>query len=344
MEPVTHALTGYVISNVFYKNKNNMKMASLNALSIVTIMGATVPDIDSLARYFRDNTFYFMFHRTITHSPLGLFILSVLCAFIVKVILKDQKYGVLLFGALLGAVSHVLLDLTNVYSTLALWPFSNRMYSLGLLPIYDLYIISIYVISISLTLFKPLRTYKRKIFGFVLVALTCYIGLKIYVQFDLKDYIVKEYEKGSFTETAVPKRLQKISILGTSYGINAWRFIIENEDEFVKGDLNFNDRKYANVILLKKEAKDAAAIKRAQETPLGEFLLRFSPYIYYRVSEHKEGTLVTMSDLRFNFRVTGEAGNKQGRSHTFGGYVLLDQQNTPVYWSTQKPQSQMKAE
>lgn len=336
MDPVTHALTGYVISNVFYNDSHREKKVYFSAVGMATVLAAVSPDIDSVVRYAGGNTLYFMYHRTYTHSPVGLIVLAALCALGVKMLFRifrrDQKYAVLFLGALFGTFSHVLLDITNTYSTLALWPFSNKMYSLGLTSIVDTYIIGIYILSILITLFKPLTLYKRKIFTTVIALIVCYVGVKAYVQYDLKRYLENEYRKGSFASIASQQEMKRISVMTGFVGFNTWNFIIENENEFIKGAVDFSSHQYSNVIPIMKKPVDIA-VKRAQETPLGKFVLKFSPFIDYNVTNYKDGYLVRMADLRFASRINTGGSKGTQHSHLFGGYIVLDGRYNPISWS-----------
>lgn len=335
MDPVTHALTGYVISNVIHNKSYKENATPLGTFSAATVLGAVIPDIDFISNYIGGSTLYFMFHRTITHSPLAIILQSFLCGLIIKIFKRDSNYALLVKGALFGGISHILLDVTNVYSTLALWPFSNKMYSLGIMSIIDFFVLCLYIVSAVLTFIKPLRTHRRKIFSSILAIVVCYIGLKAYIQHDIKNYLLSEYNKGKLT-AAAPSKVEKISVMADFIGINSWNFIIENGDEFIKGNLHYNNYSYSNISSIRRNESDIA-FQRASQTPLGQFVLKFSPFVDHTTERYKDGYLVQLIDLRYTFGLRIGKDNNSDYKHIFGGYVILDNKYNPVYWSIDRP-------
>lgn len=335
MDSVTHALTGYALSCVLYdrnKFKNNKK---LKALKTAVTIGAVCPDIDFVTRFAGGNVLYFMSHRTYTHSPIGILLISILCAAMIKVLNKDLKYTTLFIGTFLGALSHVLFDITNVYSTLALWPFTEKMYSLGFLSITDAFILVVLIISTVISFIKPLRLHRNKIFSAALMIIISYTAFKAYMQYSLKNYLINEYKKGSFAlKSDAPKEL-KISVLTDYIWINSWHFIIENDSKFIKGNIKYSNHSVSSVTSVKKKTPEAA-YENAAKTPLGQFLLKFTPYVDYSVNRYKQGYLVHMVDLRYTFPISVRS-QQPGYSHIIGAYIVLDKNYNPISWSTKDP-------
>lgn len=335
MDSITHALTGYAISCVLYNRNEIQDKRKLNALKTSVVLGAVCPDIDFVAEFFGGNTLYFMSHRTVTHTPIGIIIISILCAAGIKTVRKELRFKLLFFGAFLGAISHVLLDITNIYSTLALWPLSNKMYSLGFLSIIDAFILGVLIISIIMSFIKSLRIYEKRIFEAALIIIVCYIGLKAFMQYDLKNYIINEYRRGSLISEVKPAKELKAAVLTDYIGINSWNFIIENNNEFIKGNIRYYNRHISDITSIKKKIPDKA-YENAAKTPLGKFVLKFTPFVDYSVSNYNKGYIVHMVDLRYTFPLR-LSSRQHGYSHILGAYIVLDKNYNPVSWSTRNP-------
>jgi hypothetical protein len=130
--------------------------------------------------------------------------------------------------------------------------------------------------------------------------------------------------------------MKNILVMGDFLDINSWNFIIENESEYIKGRIRFDNHSYKDILSIKKE-EEGIGVQQAFNTPLGNFLSKFSPFIYYTEEEYRGGYLITMTDLRFTFSFNLGRQEERSYSHTFGGYVVLDKQYNPTYWSVDPP-------
>lgn len=140
MEPVTHFLTGAVLSRAFFSRKT--------ALATVTMsLAAEAPDIDMVA-YFGGTAVGFAHHRGFTHTVIGIPVVAALVIAFLYVAERlyrkwlpgtdgpasetapeKPRWGKLFGLALIAGYSHLLLDFTNNYGIRPLWPFSDRWYS-----------------------------------------------------------------------------------------------------------------------------------------------------------------------------------------------------------------------
>jgi inner membrane protein len=136
MEPVTHFLTGAVLSRTGFNRKS--------ALATLTmVLAAEAADIDMLA-YFQGSARGFMAHRGITHTFLAVPFLAALTAGLVwlgdaawqarrrsrgKPAPPERRWRVLFWLACLACLSHLLLDFTNDYGLRPFYPFSNHWYA-----------------------------------------------------------------------------------------------------------------------------------------------------------------------------------------------------------------------
>lgn len=120
MDPLSQAVVGANLSQCFAK-KENFKVAS-----IAGILGGVLPDIDVLISSSVDPMLALQFHRHFTHSLLMVPVLALPVTFVVWFFNKKRvPLKEVYFYALLGVLTHGLLDACTSYGTQLLWPFTN---------------------------------------------------------------------------------------------------------------------------------------------------------------------------------------------------------------------------
>jgi inner membrane protein len=131
MEPVTHFLTGAVLSRAGFNRKT--------ALATLTMtLAAEAPDLDAVA-YMHGSAQGFIEHRGITHTFLGVPFVAALVVAVIwlgdtawqrirrkrgKPPAAGRRWGVLYGLACIAGLSHLLLDFTNNYGLRPFYPFS----------------------------------------------------------------------------------------------------------------------------------------------------------------------------------------------------------------------------
>lgn len=144
MEPVTHLLTGAVLSRTGFHRKT--------ALATLTMtLAAEMADIDMLA-YFRGSAQGFIAHRGITHTLVAVPFLAALTVGVVwlgdvgwqslrrsrnRPAPRLRRWGLLYGLACLAGLSHLLLDVTNNYGLRPFYPFSSHLYAWDLVFIFE---------------------------------------------------------------------------------------------------------------------------------------------------------------------------------------------------------------
>ena len=147
MDTVTHGLTGWLVARAL---PDNWKGEHPTIATAVVALGSVLPDADNVASLL-GSALYLRIHRGLSHSLLGISVSSLVVALLFARFgrWKDTKRLFLL--ALLGQVSHVVLDLLNAYGTQILQPFSDARLSLDLLFVVDLLFSGIVVAGIALS-------------------------------------------------------------------------------------------------------------------------------------------------------------------------------------------------
>ena len=133
MDDVTHALAGTLIARTHPSERKGLTLAC--------VAGALIPDIDIVLTLW-GKSFYVTEHRGFTHSLLGLAPMSFLAAGLAWLIVRKKKDRASFLSlwtlALLGVISHILLDWCTSWGTMILWPDRTR-FALDHLFIIDLW-------------------------------------------------------------------------------------------------------------------------------------------------------------------------------------------------------------
>src|SRR5436853_4380851 len=143
MDNLAHSLVGLTIA------KAGLERLSPGATT-VCILAANAPDIDVVTGFFGGRWSLLHYHRGITHSIVGTFMLGLLIPSIfwlghrLVARLRDRKplirYRGLLLASMIAAATHPLMDWTNNYGVRPLLPWSGRWFYGDLVFIVDPYI------------------------------------------------------------------------------------------------------------------------------------------------------------------------------------------------------------
>jgi len=145
MDTVTHGLTGWLVARAL---PDEWKGEHPGIATAVVALGSVLPDADNAASLL-GSELYLRVHRGLSHSLLGIAVSSLVLALLFARFGKWKDAKRLFLLALLGQISHVVLDLLNAYGTQVLQPFSDARLSLDLLFVVDLVFTGIVVAGIA---------------------------------------------------------------------------------------------------------------------------------------------------------------------------------------------------
>lgn len=168
MDTVTHGLAGWLIARSL---PEEWKGEHARTATAAVTAGSLLPDADNAASLL-GSELYLRIHRGLSHSLLGISVSSLVVALIFARSGRRKDAGRLFWLALLGQVSHVVLDLLNAYGTQVLQPFSDVRLSLDLLFVVDLVFTGIIVAGIALS--RGGRAGRARV---ALAALAMYVGV-----------------------------------------------------------------------------------------------------------------------------------------------------------------------
>jgi inner membrane protein len=131
MDNVTHSLVGLMLARATGKRAAMM------------VLAANLPDVD-IVSWAGGPLFYLEAHRGIAHS----WIAAPLLALILILLFRDRTWQSYL-ACLIGVLSHLLLDWTNVYGIRLLLPFSGRWLRLDMTDVVDPWILLVLLLAVA---------------------------------------------------------------------------------------------------------------------------------------------------------------------------------------------------
>lgn len=287
MDPVTHALTGAVISRTgFYQRFGR-------TATIIFITAALIPDIDHFSLRFAGPLAYLKYHRGFTHSVAGSFIIAAAIAGIaslIKPVRERMNRPTLFFFSLLGIYSHIFLDLITSYGTQVFFPFSHKRYSLDMVFIIDFYFTAILFIPLLLMKFK--KEWSRGLAIISLAGMALYLGFA-YIEKGISiDRVKVENNKnhinGSRIE-AVPLPLSPFK----------WAVYTEDAEKFYQTNMD-NLSGNSTVEVFQKKTNGNGITDKVEALDIVKTYLWFARFPVISVKQEDGGYLVEYYDIRFN--------------------------------------------
>lgn len=289
MEPVTHVLSGFVLAGLGFRQKFG------DLAAWIMVIASMFPDIDGFIIFFKKNQ-YLKYHRALTHSLVGIVLLSSVLALIFSYFLPWISFWWLWFLCLSGMALHTIFDYFTSYGTRILYPFSKKFYSLDLNTILDLWFFLPLLIGLSLLLFFPSYQF------WIATTVFCAIGLNCSLRWQQR-----KRARAIVVESTLQDGKENGPTLGvlpliskTVFNPFWWEVIEYTEDGY---------RVYFVNTLLKrisswKDIPYAREIKRYTLISRGlAAFLAWSRFPYGKIEEINPGKRIVGGDLRFNFSI-----------------------------------------
>ncbi len=287
MDLATHTLTGLLLS------RTGINGPLGRPAKVALVVGAVLPDIDFIAGL-NGGISTLRFHRDLTHSFFGSFLLAMALAGLVYWFSSTKRFWALAGLSYLGVLSHIFLDVITSFGTQILSPFSRTRYALDLVSIIDPYFTAILAFSLLMTfLFRRKASLFARI-GFI--ALVAYLILSSYNH-------SRALEKGFLSaRTQGVTGIKRAAALPRFYGPFNWAVLIQTEKAIYRSRLNLLDSSPIHWEAFYSSPSNPFT-QRAEGLQEVKTFLWFSrfPLVTYRDSG--EGHIVEYSDLRF-----GQAG------------------------------------
>src|ERR1700691_5103657 len=142
MDNITHTLTGLMLARA------GLGRTTPRGGALMMMLAANVPDIDVVFGL-PGGLAYMEYHRGYAHSLLLAPVMAVIPLLLAHWIRGASVSWKAWLACLLGVLSHLALDLTNVYGVRLLLPFSSRWLHLDITNIIDPWILLIFLVAIA---------------------------------------------------------------------------------------------------------------------------------------------------------------------------------------------------
>ncbi len=297
MEPVTHTLTGYMMSRAGLR-------AWCPHATPVLLLAANVPDID-FASLLGGDLMVLDWHRGPTHAFFFLAFMAILPLAPLALLARKSTNWLRAYAvSALGVLSHILIDWTNIFGVRLLEPFSREYFHLDITGVVDLWMLVILVgaagwLMISRLVISEIGAGAATGRG---VAITALLLLLLWQG---GRYVAHERAlailDARIYDGEIPRRVAALPHFASPLH---WTGLVETESAFRVFELNLSAARFdpaAGETFYKPEPDPAIAA--ARETESCRRFLRFSKYPLWRVtpSAATDAQRVQVMDLRFGW-------------------------------------------
>ena len=297
MDVLTHGLVSYSVTRAAFPRASR-------ATLLATILAGAVADLDQISAYLGPFAFL-AWHRTATHSILGMLVLAAIFFVVVLSIARNKPNADAIrtvFLALLAACAlHVAMDLTQNESVQLLWPFRAQRYSADWVAHFDLWILLILLAGTLLPQLLALVTEEigakskapRGRIGAILalLAVFIYIGTRFILHSNAVAMMDARAYRGE-----LPRR---VAAFAESESPFHWLGIVETERAFHDLDLNLASSSSFNpdaaVVYYKPEL--SALLDAARTTESVRRFLEAAKFPKATVEKTSSGYRVQLRDL-----------------------------------------------
>ncbi|MBI3015451.1 MAG: metal-dependent hydrolase [Candidatus Tectomicrobia bacterium] len=286
MDNLSHTLVGAAIANSGPRQKFG------KAATWTLLVTANLPDIDAVLRFWgRD--FYILYHRSFTHSVVGLFTIPLLVAGVIRILWPGKRFWTFYWISFLGILSHQIFDLITSWETLIFHPLNQHRFSLGWVFILDFFFWGILGLPLLIRIFWKIDL--RKWSRVSLAVLALYIGFaggNWWKARDLGRDLAAGLGSGAALIGVYPQPLSPLN----------WGAIVKADGQLHQ--VFFHT--YDSLATLHQRPNrtfvqnlDNPDVKAALATPPGRAYLKWAQAPAALVEQNGEGPVVILYDVRF---------------------------------------------
>jgi inner membrane protein len=293
MDNITHTLTGLMLARCGLGR-------GVKGAAVMMMLAANAPDIDTVSGL-SSSLSYLDHHRGLTHSLAFSPVLALLPLALVWIFARPPLSIGLYLGSWAAVLSHLTLDLTNVYGVRLLLPFSDRWLRLDITDIVDPWIFAILILSLAAPPLASLVTSeiggrknpgpKRGWAWFALLGLLLYESARLASHERALAILNSHLYMGALAQrvTAVPDRLSLLR----------WRGIVEGEGFVYEVPVMLDQDFDPGAGHLNYPAQTSPALDAVRKTPAFQTFARFNQLPFWRMIPVADGLRVELLDLRF---------------------------------------------
>ena len=284
MDSLTHTLSGIVVSSLGLRQEFRWPGV------VVFTAAALFPDIDFFFNYI-SHSIYVRFHRGFTHSFIYLPVFALLLCGIFYLLFKGIGFKNLYLICLAGIALHLMLDIVNSYGTPVLMPFSSAQYSLNLDVIIDAYVLGPLLLGAVAVWVWP--SFQKHTALIVLVIIISGFLFR-FIQQQQAARLIAKIEPSDRT-VLIPAGIDTI------YNPFTWQAIIPRDNGYNIYAVNSADGQVGGPHSIAHQMDEINTFR--QNSRAVRDFLNWSKFPFGRVEKTDEGTLVKLSDLRFQYGI-----------------------------------------
>jgi inner membrane protein len=300
MDNLTHSLTGLMMARV------GLGRTTERGGVLMMILAANTPDIDVIASGLPGSLRYLEVHRGYTHCLLMAPVMALVPLLLARWISKSSMNWQAYLACVLGVLSHLALDLTNVYGVRLLLPFSSRWLRLDMTDIIDPWILFIFILAIAAPALAKLvsseiggtrataaRSAKTKEAWawFAILAILGYEGFRLAAHQRAVAVMGAHLYGGVIMPklSAIPDRIDPLR----------WRGIVETEDFVLMVNMLLTEDYNPAFGHVDYPTQSSAAIDAARGTEPFRIVEKFNQLPFWKVSAAGDNIRVELIDMRF---------------------------------------------
>jgi inner membrane protein len=301
MDNITHTLTGLMMARA------GLARTTPRGGSLMMMLAANTPDLDAVSFFFGGpgGLTYLEYHRGYAHSLALAPVMAVIPLLLAHWIRGASISWKAWLACLLGVLSHLALDLTNVYGVRLLLPFSPRWLHLDITQIIDPWILLIFFIAMAAPALSGMvnseirgggsgggsNAPKRAWAWVALVVLLGYEGFR-FTAHQRAIAIMSAYRYGGDSTPKIWAMPEGVSSL-------RWRGIVETPDSLLDVPVDLTGDFDPGAGRIAYPAPESPALDAARATaPFQEFV-KFNQVPFWRVTQMDDLVRVDLIDLRF---------------------------------------------
>lgn len=281
MDPISHAVVGAAIAAVAPE--------ATPAMLVATVVGAVAPDSDFVVRLFKGHGPYLRHHRGFTHSPPALAAYALAIGGLTWLLLgHGPGFWPLVGWSALGLLSHVLLDCTNNYGTMALWPWVTRRIHWDWTFIVDVQLLGIITMAALASLRWPAE--RRTLFAAALAVAVLYMLLRGLVHGRVQRAARRRFPAA-----------REVYAQPGMLGLNAWRYTVHAGTRWYAGPATAFPLRLGPA--WEVDDQEHPAITAARSAPMAQHFLSWAQLVRATCEPVPDGGYkVRFTDMRFDFR------------------------------------------
>jgi inner membrane protein len=289
MDNLTHSLVGLMLARAGLEKTTPRGTAMI-------VLAANAPDADAFV-WFTGTLRYIEYHRTYTHCLTFLPLVALLPMLLARAKFSLRSY----VAAMIGVLSHLLMDWTNAYGIPLALPFSNHRFRLDINNIVDVWILLILLIPVAATALTRLVNTEigerksaapRRTWAWAsLVALVAFEGFRL-----VTHARAIEVMSARLYEGAPPRRA---TALPNAVNPFTWRGIVEGANFALIVPVNLLAEYDPSAGHLYRAPAQIPGMEAALHTRPFQVFTRWSQLPFWRVTPVNDGLRLDLIDLRF---------------------------------------------